>query len=401
MWQQLKRQLRREWECRLIRRFHAHLAAARFDAAFEIAEALLDFGPSAEGYEFLTCPIDPSQTGLRDGELRELLERLEAVGTSRYPAWREHLRASLLQRLPRTGKVDFGAAMIDVPERYGWMRFLHGHFVRDHKLAYREAIADFDATFRAAPGFWKAAACKAECVLCLGEEQEAFRTFDECIARVRRLGLSGDLAAAIAWRGELRLWVGHYQAALRDFEEAGTGGWLATLGPKGSTLLALGWRGAAHLMLGQTEQALIDLDRVLRRTPDDAEALAWRGEAHARLARWDAALADFDRSARKTAQPVWPLVGRALVKARMGDADGLLSDYDLLPARVTTFFERTMSIDVARDAERATAVLESMRAAARGIRRSDLYMYPLWMTSTSSTSPSPFERLGFGTHDGS
>lgn len=340
MWKGVVRKLRWEWERHLVRKLRAELAAGSFDAAFEIAEALLDSGPSAEGYEVLTCPIDRSQTGLREAELREMLARLEAAGTGNHPIWHHHLRGALLQRIP--GAV--APAQFEMPARYRWMRFMHGHLVREQRHAYREAMDDFRETLHAAPGFWKAAACLAECALCLGQQDEAFRTFDDCVARVRSEGSPDELSQVITWRGELRLWVGEYRAALRDFEQAGTDRLRARLDPKASTLLALGWRGAARLLLGEAKGAMADLDRVVRRSPSDAEALTWRGEAHARAGRLDAASMDFDRAATMTPAPVWPLVGRALVRARLGDAERLWSDYDRLPARIRTFFERTRRI---------------------------------------------------------
>lgn len=111
------------------------------------------------------------------------------------------------------------------------------------------------------------------------------------------------------WRGELRLWMGHYREALGDLDDAANNG----------HSFALGWRGAAHLLLGDPARAIADLDRALSRNAGDGEALIWRGEARAHTEHWQDALTDFDRAADQSS-PLWALVGRALVKARLGDA---------------------------------------------------------------------------------
>jgi hypothetical protein len=106
-------------------------------------------------------------------------------------------------------------------------------------------------TRRAAPDFWQAAGTLAECALCQGREAEAFAIMDECVAHLARSGRAGDAEIATVWRGELRLWVGQYAAALADLDAAAAA----------ERPFALGWHGAANLLLGHPERALASLDK--------------------------------------------------------------------------------------------------------------------------------------------
>jgi hypothetical protein len=80
--------------------------------------------------------------------------------------------------------------------------------------------------------------------------------------------------------------------------------------------------------------------------------------------------------------PVWPLVGRALVKARTGDAAGVIADFKALPRRISSFFQWKARTPVESDPVKAVDVLQHMRRAARGLRRTERYLEPVWMKRT-------------------
>jgi hypothetical protein len=72
---------------------------ARFDAAFDLAERLLDHSPTAASYEALLCPVERSANGFDNPRLYDLLQRLESEPSVRHRPWRLLLRCSLLERL--------------------------------------------------------------------------------------------------------------------------------------------------------------------------------------------------------------------------------------------------------------------------------------------------------------
>jgi tetratricopeptide (TPR) repeat protein len=335
-----------------------------FDDAFTLAERLLDERPGAEIYEALTCPIEG-----RGVELHEILERLERHPGTDFAPWRTNLRVGLLERL-EWGEMAFleSAELTRFPDRYGWMRFHRAEMLRTG-WEFAEARREFEAVFTSAPRMWKALMCAAECVLCQGDDDEAFTIADRCVAMLPGEGVSNDLENARVWRGEMRLWTGRYPEALVDLDQAA-----------GRRVpLALGWRGAVRLQLGDLDAALTDLDAAVALAPSDAEALVWRGEVRLGRSEWCEAISDFDRAAAIAGSSVWPFVGRSLAKAGSGDGEGALADFNRIPGRVTRFFEWKLGIRVAGDPRQASRVLDAARKAARGVRRSERYLIPLWM----------------------
>jgi len=354
---------------RLVREFRQQLREGRFEPAFETGERLRALNPFSEPQEALSFPVDRSATGFSARWMHELLHRLEALPAGSWPEWRLHLRFALLDRLEfKEDAFAVADELAGVPERYGWMRYGRGVLLMNFHWNFKEAAADFEASLKVAPRFWKAEAYLAECALCLGREEEAFRIFDRCLARLPSDGLPKDEQMARVWRGELHLWMGRYREAIEDFA-----------GDVNVTHLALGWRGAAYLKLGEVERALVDLDKAVAAAGFDAESLIWRGEAHAKLGHWPLALSDFDRAASMSGAPLWVLIGRGLVMAKTGDIAGLWRNYDMLPSRVTGFFEWKLGQEVGRNPAHAVAVMESVLEAAKGIRRGEHYLYNIWM----------------------
>jgi tetratricopeptide (TPR) repeat protein len=249
------------------------------------------------------------------------------------------------------------------------MRFERAALLLSQLSAYDEAIREYEHVRQTAPRIWKADARLAETELCRGREAEGFAVLDACIAELGRDPRGAHrVEGALAWRGELRLWMGRYEEGLADLDRAANH----------DHPFALGWRGAAHLLLGDPARAIADLDRALARNSNDTESLIWRGEARARTERRDEALADFDRAARQ-GSPLWALIGRALIKAHLGDAAGFYTDYDRLYTPEIGFFRAKPCVPTARDLPADAAWLDAVRKDAHGLRRAEVWLRPLWM----------------------
>ena len=355
---------------RAMLRVREEIAGGSLDTAFAICESLLDQGPDAEGYELLIDLLDRRTLPGREANLSRLLEQVEDGARARQDPWRRYLRFVLLSRSSLHEEAFAASAeLVDLPARYGWMRFDRAALLLWRLWAFDEAIREYEAVLATTPRFWKASACRAEVELCRGQEADAFALLDACIARLRREESSLDVANAVVWAAELKLWVGRYADALGDLEEPAAG----------RHQLALGWRGAAHLLLGDPARALLDLDVAVALHPLDGEALVWRGEALAHLQRWGEAEADFERAVGIQIPPLWGLCGRALARARRGDAAGFWSDYERLPPRVVAFSRAKLGAPRDRDLDAAIAVLETLRADARGLRRPEAWLSPVWM----------------------
>lgn len=356
--------------------FRRLVSQGQFEPAFEIGERLMELPMLPETQEVLSLPIGHGSSVFSPFRMHQLLQQLEADPGVTSPVWRLHLRFTLLERLEwKEEALLLSAELVRVPERYGWMRYGRGLLLKKLHSAFDEAMADFEAILAATPDFWKAGACIAECLLCLGRDAEAFEVMDRYVTQQSMNVLAHDAQMAFTWRGEMHLWMGRYAEAIEDIDRAMS---LADQRARG-TNLELGWRGAAYLQLGQIERAIVDLDQAVKHERHDSESLVWRGEAHERLEHWNKAMTDFDRAVSMGGAMLWALVGRALMRARIGNYQGLWADYDAIPMRVRNLFEWKLGAVVGRDPARAVAVMEAMRVAARGMRRPELYLCSLWM----------------------
>lgn len=232
-----------------------------------------------------------------------------------------------------------------------WMGYIRGRLrlaAGGHLAAERELAA----VARSAPALWKAAFCRAEALLCLGRRREAFASMAGALR-----GLSGvEESQALAWRAELRLWAGDARGAEAD----------AGRGACGWARYALCWHGAAALVLGRPRAAIVRLDGALASMPDDPEALTWRGEAKRRLGDLVGARRDLDAALALEEDSFWARANRAALHAARGDAAASRRDMDALPFEVRVWFD-------------AHATLDAGLRAAGGMRRTEEYLYPLWL----------------------
>ncbi|MEK7857502.1 MAG: hypothetical protein AAB320_00050 [Elusimicrobiota bacterium] len=338
-----------------LEQMRANALLSRFDEAFAIGEALLDSGPSTVTLENLANRLS-SGDGRRSVDLA-VVRRLEryAARNPRSP-WPVGLLVDALHKLNRNDEaLRRSKKLAAFPKRYWWMRYEPGWLWLTERADYAAAKKEFRAVTKVWPSMWYAGAHLAELELCLGRERECFRLFDKVVAPLKGF----DRAQAVAWRGEMKLWIGRYADALCDLQEGADGG----------AAFALGWLGGAKLLLGRADEAASDLERHLG-VQSDREASVWLGEALRRLGRHKEALALLDRSIDECDEDYWALINRALVRLALGDEAGARSDYDDIPARIRDFMGRGVPL---------AASLERGLASGRGVRRIDGYLEPIWM----------------------
>lgn len=355
----------------LARRMRGLVMAGEFDRAFLVGERLMAARPTAEVVESLIYPID---TGLTTDPDSRFYEMLEAIKLRQQPrrlrAWYILLRSVILDRLRWSGEaIRVSGELLELPARYGWMRWHRGLMIMNNVWDFTTAKEDFRAVLESAPQVWKAKALIAEIDIAAGATAAALKA----MAELEREVAPRDLPAVRCWRGEMLLWVGRYEEALPDLDWA-----VANASP-----LARCWRGGCRVMLGRHEEALADLDEQLRAHPDDREALIWRGEARRLIGRSREALEDLDAICRQDSHDVWARLNRGLAKADLGDRAGAWADYSILPDWVRHYFIWKLSAKITPETPtpELRAHLEKILAAAKGVRRSNQYLFSLWAES--------------------
>ncbi|MFA6317306.1 MAG: tetratricopeptide repeat protein [Elusimicrobiota bacterium] len=341
----------------------------RLEAAFALCEGILDGDPDAEIIEALMCPLDADARELPPGLMYDLLTALKTKPRPRsMKPWADLMRVNLLERLTRTEDAFLATeALGKLPGRYGWMRILRGIMLTRIRFAYKDAEAEFRPVLKTSPRFWKTKAYIAEAALCQGEAARALKTMDGLISDLKGY----EAAAALGWKGELRLWCGDYAGALKDLTESLRGG----------AHMSMCWRAACLYKLGKPDAALSELDAYLKKWDCDQEGLIWRGEIKRRQGRHKEALQDLDAAVRLRNSPLWAHINRALVHAALKDHDAMWADYYVLPVQVVSFFQWKCKIDIETDRspEKVRRLLEAILDAGKGLRRNDCYLYPVWM----------------------
>ncbi|MDD5629212.1 MAG: hypothetical protein PHU21_09110 [Elusimicrobia bacterium] len=362
----------------LVRKMRELVAAKKLEAAFSLGDRIMAARPPAEIVEGIMYPVDRGLVTFPDSSLYDLLQAvLKRPDRGAFRAWKILLTTVILDRLRWTAEaLRESDRLAGLPRRYGWMRWHRGLLLLNNRWDCAEAAADLRAVLESAPQVWKARALLAEIALVKGAPTRAFAEMDALLDSVP----PEDRGSVLAWRGEMRLWLGSYRKALRDLDEAAA---------CRSSALALCWRGAAHLKLGHFPEALRDLDAQLQAHAEDQEALVWRGEALRLCGRRQEALADLDAAVRFGNSPLWAYIDRALVRARLGDVRGMWSDYLLVPEWVRSYFSWKLGADVKPDspARAVTAQLEAILKAGRGVRRNDQYLTSLWVEPLTSVRP--------------
>lgn len=350
--------------------FSALLCARRYRTAFWLGEEMLKRSVELSNSNCFQWPWwhddagrDPSEKRRFCGaELRRLRRAAKAGG---FPHWFAYCRGSLLGEC-RAFEADY-ARIKRLPARYSCLH--HPFILRRLTLAdYSGVITACREIVRRMPKYWGFHCRMAEAYLMKGDVSRGLREFE----RIQGSADASARPAVLTWHGEARLWLGDYRKAVELLDQALS---------LGAPIWAQGWRGAAKLKLGQPEDALADLDRALELEPGDQEARVWRGEAYRSLGRHAEALRDLDRVVRSAPDYVWARFDRALVRRAVEDERGMAEDFNAIPLKVRAAIQERLgmpALEVPSPAE-MSVILESGLERAKGIRRPESYLEPLWM----------------------
>ncbi|MFI5361196.1 MAG: tetratricopeptide repeat protein [Elusimicrobiota bacterium] len=367
-----------------IERFKLLIALTRYPEAIGEAERILDAESSHRTIEILKFPWNSvvfarpeSRSALEIDRrvLRGLIERGRAA------PWAHYYLSQLTDKADPEHAACLRAVARATPRRYGWM-WREVAVLRLEQYEYAGAIEAFQISARSTtPGLWRSHAFCAETYVFLGRPKKALLEFLHAVDAAPE----GEKGEALAWMGELCLWLGRYNDALTLFDRAI---------PLGG-LYAYCWRGAAKLKLGRTREALEDLDLGLKFLPRDREAYMWRGEARRISGDYAGALEDLSEEPHRgvsASRWLWHDFNRALVHAAMKNETAMIADYDAIPAWVTGHLRRKLGLDPRRVptlAERARVLAAGLKLS-RGYRRPENHGQAAWMGAAGRRPPAAF-----------
>ena len=353
--------------------FSALMCARRYAAAFRLGETVLDkFGRIESPGQLMWPWWRMIRRAVAEDEFvsQELLRMHEAGRGGEHPAWFSYYRAILLSDLGRNVEameVYSRLRSLD-SERYSWMcqSFV---LVKLGTLDYDGAIEISRDILSRAPSHWWVRCRMAEAYLARGDEATAHREFGVA-QKTCGPGLKGEV---LTWHGEILLWLGEYDKALEKLDAA------VELGAK---TFVFGWRGAALMKLGRFEEALADLDRAVAHDPKDFEALSWRAETYRVMGRRAEALRDIEAAVKQGPTSFWAHFNRGLLRDAAGDEDGMAEDVAVASRETLDFLMKRLGIPFVGDRmtrEQMRAVMSSGLEWAKGIRRWEKYVQPIWM----------------------
>jgi len=330
-----------------------------YEEAFATGEALLDAGECGFDMRLFWYPMPGREVDKFRAAHMKALRDLEDGPMA---PWVAYYRG-LLERGLEGSRHWLGRSEL-FTGRYAWMNVMIGRF-----LALQgdwEPAAERLELGAAAAGMrdWRAYTCLAEVHLCLGRKAAARRALTRAVACAESDFQRGE---ALAWRGEIRLWLGDYEAAIEDLAKA------ETLGSS----YAQTWKAGGLVKLGRLDEALAELDAVVDHGPVDGETYLWRAEAKRLMGRRDEALEDL---AKTPPGWFWAGVNRALAHAGAGrDAEAVreaaaLSQEVTAPLRVAAGLPASGPLDW----RGWKKTLESAVGASRGYRR-DEYRQAVWL----------------------
>jgi len=369
----------------LLELFRSKFAALDYPGAFRLAESLLNLRAPC-GNEVLSVLAAPV-TG--PGVLcaaRESAARLRALSRAAIPPeleiWRTYyltyLASAPVRKPSRAWEKLYGEAVGKWRDlrpsdmrRYGWML----------KEAGRKRLFSLPPDYR---GARRALACAlaspppeadvfgrlAEAELCLGRRRAAFGWLAKGLAACP--GQEGEL---LAWRGELKLFLGDYHGALADLRTA----------VRKKSLYARTWQAIALMKTGRLEAALAAANRAIAANPTDGEAVLVRGEVRRLRKDIRGARADLLRALAWAApyrHALWAGLNLLLLELEAGGPRAA--------ARILSLAARAAegsgaAVEVFRELSALSgepaalkAEIEALFGRARGLRRDEVYLFPLW-----------------------
>ena len=350
--------------------FSGLLCAGRYDEAFKLGETLLD--------RFRRLPMPQNllwpwwlRTKRETADARFLKAEWRRLGdaarSGRFPHWFAYCRGILLLKMGRQRQslAEYERIRRRNAARYDFMR---QPFVVS-RLACDEGSADWvietgRTLLRREPGLWELRCRMAEGLLARGDRGRGLAEF----ARAARSSEASARPAIQAWHGEALLWLGRYRAALGQLDAAVAAG----------ARYARAWRGAVYVKLGRRD-ALAELDEAQRLDAGDPEIPLWKGEACRVAGRFAGALEELGRAIRSGFH--WGLYNRALVWHDLGRMDAMGEDFASIPRKETDFLRGELGLPRRRELTVAQmrAILEAGLSRAKGVRRSEAFLRPLWM----------------------
>jgi len=344
-------------------RMCALMALHQFNDAFKLAEIILKTHRSQRVFEGFVGVLASRGGGL--ASLPGTIKNLEAFSKINPDnPWPPFILTDAYDKLACSDQaIFFARALAKVPKRYGWMRWKSGLFFLNEQRDYPTAAREFTAALKCFPDMWQAEANIAEIELCMGSTAKAFRRFDRIVARLE----GADKMLAAVWRGELRLWLGEYEEALKDLD----------LGVSAGVAFSFCWRGAARLQLGRIKEGLDDLEAACRLDPNDREARIWRAEAKRRLGLYRESLSDLSSER----DDFFVSFNRALSYCALNNADSARAEIQGVAPAVLEYFSELRTAAMTKEAPPNELVrqLERSLAWTRGLRRDQGYLSPIWM----------------------
>jgi len=354
--------------------FSALMCARRYTAAFRLGEAVLDNFGRLESPGQLMWPWwrDIRRAVAEERFIARELARIRAAAKSgKFPHWFAYYRAILLSGASGNRKkavLEYERIRDLDAERYSWMlqSFV---LVKLGALDFPGAIAVSRHILSRAPSHWWVRCRMAEAYMAGGDVPRGLREFEEA-GRACGPGLKSEV---LTWHGEVLLWLGEYARALEKLDAA------VALGAK---TFVFGWRGAARFKSGDCAKALEDFDRAVELDPKDFEARGWRAEAYRVLGRNAEAHADLEYLIGHGPENYWAHINRALLRDALGDASTMAADLAKVPAEMLALLKK--KLEIPQDETRLTRgqmrlILTSALDWAKGVRRWEEYVQPIWM----------------------
>jgi tetratricopeptide (TPR) repeat protein len=301
-----------------------------FADAFAVAEQILDHGSFLHPHELFWNP------------------------------WGNFPRKPLAWSAPSPWTRYYSEASVKFPvARYGWMNVKAGMALLAEGR-YAQSCARFKAALSYRPTQWSMRGYFAEALLCAGRPAEARRQLSLAVEEAPK----EQRGFALAWQGEIELWLGRYRRAYALLDEA------CSLG----TQHAFCWRGAAALKLGRRREAVRLLDEALERFPIDHESYVWRGQAKRELGLLREALADFERAPGA----LWSLWNSALAFASLGEPERCLDAFKRIDRDIVDRLCRKLRRPRPKSPREVVRFLEAGLRLSRGFRRDD-YNQRVWL----------------------
>ncbi|MDP3542338.1 MAG: hypothetical protein Q8T11_07725 [Elusimicrobiota bacterium] len=350
--------------------FSALMCAGRYVPAFRLGEAVLDRFGRFESPGQLMWPWwrRIRRAVAEEAFLRRELARVRAAAAAgALPHWFSYYRAILLSNLARNkaAMAEYAKLKALDADRYSWM-WQSFVLVKLGVLDFPGAVAISRDILSRAPSHWWVRCRMAEAIMAGGDAAGGLREFEEA----ERTCGPGALGEVLTWHGEVLLWLGEYDRALGKLDAAVA---------EGAKTFVFGWRGAVHLKRGDHARALADLDAAVARDPKDFEARGWRAEAHRLAGRHGEASADLEHLVVRGPKNFWTHINRALLRDAAGDVKGMAEDFAQAPPELLALARARLGAPRAEMRRALTSWLDW----AKGVRRWEKYVQPIWMERIS------------------